>query len=104
MTFVPTFLRPVSVWGRQSGYSRVLILSLVMLSLPWLVMQFTSEMQWALGDFLLFGLMLISAGSLFVWLNRRFPARRLWLMGAVLLLFVYCWAELAVGIFFHVGS
>lgn len=93
-----------TIWLWRSDYGRVLLFSCALLMLPWLVMQFTSEMQWALGDFLLFGLMLISAGSLFVWLNRRLPARRLWLMGVVLLLFVYCWAELAVGIFFHFGS
>lgn len=104
MTSVPTYLVPVSIWMRQSAYARVLTVSIVLLLLPVLTMQFTSEMQWALGDFLLFGLLLISAGSLFVWLNRRFPARRLWLAGIVLLLLVYCWAELAVGIFFHVGS
>lgn len=104
MTSVPTFLTFVCIWMRQSAYGRVLTLSLIALSLPWLVMQFSDEMQWALEDFLLFGGMFISAGSLFVWLNRRFPARRLWLAGIVLLLFVYCWAELAVGIFFHFGS
>ncbi len=91
-------------WLIHSGYGRVVLASLGLLLLPWLAMQLTDQMQWDWFDFLLFGLMLLSAGCLFVWLSRRFPARRLWLAGFVLLLFVYCWAELAVGIFFHFGS
>jgi hypothetical protein len=73
----------------------------LLLLAPLVAMRFTAEVQWSVGDFLVFGLLLASAGAaveLAVRLSRR---RRVVLgaLGGVGLVFLLVWAELAVGIF-----
>lgn len=73
----------------------------VLLVLPWVAMQFTAEMRWDLGDFVIFGAMLVIACGAFEGVVRLTPDRRSrWLAGTVIaVVFLLVWAELAVGIF-----
>ncbi|MDR7335522.1 hypothetical protein [Roseateles asaccharophilus] len=75
--------------------------AVVLLLLPWVAMQFTTEVSWDLGDFVVFGAMLAIAGGALEGIVRLTPHRRarLWAAAAVALVFLLIWAELAVGIF-----
>lgn len=77
---------------------------LLVLSVPLIAMQFDSGVNWSLLDFVTAGFLLVSAGSLYILLSKRFPSKQLFLTIIVGLLLAYAWAELAVGIFFHFGS
>ncbi len=76
----------------------------LVLTVPLVAMQFDSVVDWSLLDFITAGFLLLSAGSLYILLSRRFPSRQLFLTIIVGLLLTYAWAELAVGIFFHFGN
>ncbi|GAB3514100.1 hypothetical protein MNQ95_01515 [Pseudoxanthomonas daejeonensis] len=73
----------------------------ILLALPALAMQFTREVTWGPGDFLVFGAMLLAACSACEVAVRLFKNRpsRLLAIAAVGLAFALVWAELAVGIF-----
>ncbi|HET8554278.1 MAG TPA: hypothetical protein VFL78_05570 [Rhodanobacteraceae bacterium] len=77
----------------------------LVLLVPLLAMQFTAEVNWDLTDFVVMGVLVFGTGSLFVLAARKVP-RKYWLaLGAVFAVgFLYVWAELAVGIFTHLGS
>ena len=76
-----------------------------LLLIPLISMQLTAEVNWGHSDFLLMGAMLFGFSSGFVLLGRKItPSNRRWLAVAVIILFLYCWAELAVGVFFSLGS
>ncbi|MBT8083900.1 MAG: hypothetical protein KJN72_01645 [Woeseia sp.] len=76
----------------------------LILLVPFIAMQFTSEVNWDLQDFLIMGLLLLCAGSLFVVISRRSSLRGKILTGVVIAaIFLFVWAELAVGIFTHSG-
>ena len=82
----------------------VLIVGL-MLTIPYTAMQFTTEVNWDLLDFLVMGLMLTITGSILIFLHRRLDTKQFKLCAVtVLLLFIWLWAELAVGIFTNWGS
>lgn len=68
--------------------------------LPLVAMQFTAEVDWSPGDFLVFGAMLLAAGGAMELLLRasRSTAYRLGAGVAVLTGFLLVWANLAVGI------
>jgi hypothetical protein len=75
--------------------------ALALLLAPLVAMQFTEEVSWRPGDFLVFGALLLLAGGameLALRLIRR-PRYRLLAVLAVLLAFLWVWAELAVGVF-----
>ncbi|MBU1312121.1 MAG: hypothetical protein KKE30_21565 [Gammaproteobacteria bacterium] len=79
--------------------------TVVLLLLPFMAMQLTAEVNWSGADFILMAGLIFGSASGFVLLARRIPAaKRLWLALAVAVVFLYCWAELAVGIFFNFGS
>lgn len=75
------------------------------LLIPLIAMQFTSEVNWDTRDFVVMGFLVFSTASLFVLVSRRAPRRRRVVIGFVFAaVFVYVWAELAVGIFTNLGS
>lgn len=81
----------------------IVILSSVafLLLIPFVAMQFTNEVDWNGFDFLVMGVLLLSTGLACEFILRKVkPIKyRLAICGAVLVLFLLTWAELAVGIF-----
>lgn len=77
----------------------------ILFTVPLVAMQFTSEVSWDETDFLVWGLLLFVAASVCLLAIRKLP-RSKWLGAGMLIgvLFVYVWAELAVGIFTNLGS
>lgn len=79
--------------------------TVVLLLLPVIAMQLSNDVNWSGADFILMGILLFGSASSFVLLARQIPAaKRLWLALVVAGVFLYCWAELAVGVFFNLGS
>lgn len=84
----------------------VALVTAAILMVPLVAMQFTGEVNWTASDFLIMGLMLAFTGLVITFALRtvRTTNKRLLAIGMAVLLFLYCWAELAVGIFTKLGS
>lgn len=84
---------------RRLGY--FLLGIAVLLLIPFLAMQFTEEVNWSGGDFLMMGgLLFLFAVGIEAMLQATKQTRTRILLGLFLLvLFLLIWAELAVGIF-----
>mgnify|MGYP001824478827 CR=1 FL=1 len=90
---------------RNSIFIWIALATVAILLIPFVAMQFTSEVSWDETDFVVMGSLLFGMSSLFVWVARKVSHRRRVLIGIVFLAaFVYIWAELAVGEFTHFGS
>jgi hypothetical protein len=87
----------------------------VVLLLPYLAMQFnwqvldpgngTNGVNWTLSDFIVMGTLIFGTSSLFVLIARLLDKKYRALTGAgFLLLFLWLWVELAVGLFTNWGS
>ena len=85
---------------------RVLLGTGTILLVPLLAMQFTREVDWTALDFVVASVLLLGAGFALELAIGKLPnmRQRLPWLAAIMLAFVYLWAELAVGIFFHFGS
>lgn len=72
-----------------------------LLSLPFLAMQFTKEVNWSTFDFLLMGTLLFVLISGIEWTLRNLNSttKHIVVCGLIILSFLLIWAELAVGIF-----
>ena len=99
--------------GPQAGTSlpigpslaRVAMATVALLLIPLVAMQFTREVDWTAGDFLVMGVLLFSAGAAFVLLARKLDRRYRPLVALVCLgALLWIWAELAVGVFTDWGS
>ncbi len=73
----------------------------ILLLIPLIAMQFTTEVDWDLRDFLIMGVLLVGTGLTceLILRNVKSKTNRLLICGGVLLGFILIWAELAVGIF-----
>jgi len=79
----------------------VVAITAILLLIPLVAMQFTTEVRWGAEDFLAAGCLLIATGIGIALVARyvKRPAYRVMLMGALVLALALVWAELAVGIF-----
>jgi hypothetical protein len=76
----------------------------LVLLIPLVAMTFTNEVAWTFSDFVVAGMLLFGAGSLFVLAARRATKYRALVGLAVGAALLYVWAELAVGVFTGLGS
>lgn len=78
----------------------VLAVALV-LFIPLIAMQFTTEVGWTLSDFVVVGILLLGTGLICELILRKIKdvVRRVAFLAVVLAVLFLVWAELAVGIF-----
>jgi hypothetical protein len=87
--------------GVQKPILIVALATVLLLLVPAIAMQLTSEVNWGAGDFVAAGVLIFGAGSITV-LGLRLVsgrARRAALVAGVGLGLALVWAELAVGLF-----
>lgn len=97
--------KPRDLLHRNTVFGWIALATGLLLLIPLIAMQFSEEVVWDGTDFLVMGVLLFGMGSVFVLLSRRAPRRnRLFIGFACAALFLYLWAELAVGIFTNLGS
>lgn len=79
----------------------VAVITALVLLIPLTAMQFTGEVRWGPGDFLVAGCLLLITGIGIVLVARHVtrPAHRAALIGTLVAALALVWAELAVGIF-----
>ncbi len=79
----------------------ILITIAVLLSILFIAMQITDQVDWDAFDFLVMAILLLTTGLVIEVVLRvvKRPKYRLILCGAVLFVFFLIWAELAVGVF-----
>lgn len=81
----------------------IIILSAVVIFLliPLIAMQFTTEVDWGISDFIIMGILLFGTSLLceLVMRKENNVKKRILICGAILFAFFLIWAELAVGIF-----
>ena len=90
---------------KAKGARTVLLTALVLL-IPVVAMQFTPDVKWTMSDFVVAGILLLGFGFAYELLidKARTTKQRIGISIVLALLFVYVWAELAVGIFTNWGS
>ena len=79
-----------------------IILTVVfILMIPLVAMQFTDEVDWKLGDFVIMGILLLSTGLACELVMRKVKSTegRIAVIAGILVALFLIWAELAVGIF-----
>ncbi len=78
----------------------VLTVALI-LCIPLLAMQFTTEVNWTLSDFVVAGVLLLGTGLLCEFVMRKVTktGHRIGIIAVILVVLFLIWAELAVGLF-----
>ncbi|MEM8901957.1 MAG: hypothetical protein AAGC85_27870 [Bacteroidota bacterium] len=79
----------------------IAVITASILLIPLIAMQFTEEVNWTIGDFMVAGALLLGFGLLFDLAIRLIKKSRyrVLIIIAILILFLLVWAELAVGLF-----
>jgi len=81
----------------------IIVVSIValLLFIPFLAMQMTTEVNWLLFDFMVMGALLLGTGLMCEFVLRKVSTvkYRILLCLSILTLFLLIWAELAVGVF-----
>ena len=83
---------------------RIVGIPAVILMIPLIAMQFSSEWNWDATDFIIMGTLLVSAVLLYEVASRMAGKHKVMIAIAIILGVMYLWAELAVGIFTNWGS
>lgn len=86
---------------KNKRFMGILLTVAVLLCIPLIAMQFTTEVNWDTFDFIVAGVLLISTGLLIEVIARNVKDKKIriaMVLGTLIVLFLV-WAELAVGIF-----
>lgn len=85
----------------KNRFALILLSVGVLLSIPFIAMQFTNEVNWSPFDFLIMGILLTGTITSCDFIVRRIKnsKHKILICGAIVVLFFLIWAELAVGIF-----
>ncbi|MEH6745285.1 MAG: hypothetical protein V7670_00470 [Maribacter arcticus] len=77
------------------------VISLVILLIPFIAMQFTNEVQWTVADFIFAAGLLIGAGLAIEMVTRKIKNKtyKLILLVTIFSILILIWMELAVGLF-----
>lgn len=75
--------------------------TVLLLLIPLIGMQFTSEINWSLSDFIAMGILLLGLGFTCEFVFRKITNKtyKLGLIALIAIVFLLIWVELAVGIF-----
>lgn len=76
------------------------VITALLLSVPLVAMQFTSEVSWSIVDFLIMGLLIFCTGLSYIILSRQAPnvIYRIAIGFTIAVTFLMIWANLAVGL------
>jgi hypothetical protein len=79
----------------------IMLVVFALLLIPFIAMQFTTEVKWSAPDFLVAGSLLFGTGLLCEYALRKITKRRhrIAVCAVILMGLLLIWAELAVGIF-----
>jgi len=85
---------------------RIAVGAALVLLIPLVAMQFSEEVDWDLADFIIIGILLFGTGLAYELIASRLRNKNHRIVAGVVLLvlLLYVWAELAVGIFTNLGS
>lgn len=86
---------------KNNRFFIILISVVFLLLIPLIAMQFTDEVNWGPFDFVVGGVLLLSAGLIIDLVLRKIKKTnyRIAMIAAILVLLLLIWAELAVGVF-----
>ncbi|MEP0265220.1 hypothetical protein [Dokdonia sp.] len=81
--------------------SVIILITVVILLIPLIAMQFTDEVHWTLSDFIIAGALLLGTGYVIDFILRKIKhvKYRIPIIITVLIVLLLIWAELAVGLF-----
>src|SRR5437762_10658891 len=82
----------------------VLFVTLGLLLIPLIAMQLSEEVRWGPLDFAVMGILIFGTGLLIDIALRRAGKYRLGAVLGIIVIFLWIWAELAVGVFTNIGS
>ncbi len=87
--------------SQNKRLTAIMLIIVILLAIPLIAMQFTSQVQWSLFDFAVAAVLLLGAGLLCEFVLRKIKSvrQRVILVAVVLSVLILVWMELAVGIF-----
>lgn len=86
---------------KNKSLTHIISVVAILLLIPFIAMQFTTEVKWTLMDFIVAGILLLSTGLAcnFVIQKVKNTKFRIAICLSILAILLLVWAELAVGIF-----
>ncbi len=88
--------------GKRLGV--ILGIVILILLIPFIAMQFDNGSSWSVFDFVLAGVVLFVIGSVIDLAIQKAGKYKVWVIAAIVLVFLWLWVELAVGLFTNWGS
>ena len=82
----------------KKSSNRIVLATVVVLLIPLIAMQFTNEVSWKIGDFVVAGALLLSSGYLYAILTKKSSSnvKKAFIGAIVLMSLALVWATLAV--------
>jgi peptidoglycan/LPS O-acetylase OafA/YrhL len=89
---------------KMNSCLRIAAVTVGILLVPLVAMQFSNEMNWDLYDFMVMGALIFITGLLLDLVMKKAGKYKLLAAAIIVLLFLWLWVELAVGLFTNWGS